>query len=128
MDFKVMLTTFGIIFLAELGDKTQIATFCFAAESESRLAVFVGSASALILTSLLAVVFGSVVNRLVPWSYVRIGAGALFVFLGVWILLFPGGSRVGATQRKQPKALPTSQFMVPLHVCVFRPIPATHSD
>ena len=50
MDFKVMLTTFGMIFLAELGDKTQIATFCFAAESKSRLAIFLGSASALILT------------------------------------------------------------------------------
>lgn len=91
MDFKVMLTTFGMIFLAELGDKTQIATFCFAAESKSRLAVFVGSASALILTSLLAVVFGSVINRVVPWSYVRTGAGVLFVLLGLWMLLFPGG-------------------------------------
>jgi putative Ca2+/H+ antiporter (TMEM165/GDT1 family) len=91
MDVKVMLTTFGMIFLAELGDKTQIATFGFAAESKYRLAVFVGSASALILTSLLAVVFGAALNRLVPWNYVRTGAGVLFVVLGLWILLFPGG-------------------------------------
>ena len=91
MDFKVMLTTFGMIFLAELGDKTQIATFCFAAESKSRLAIFIGSASALILTSLLAVVFGSAVNRMVPSNYIRIGAGALFILLGLWMLLFPGG-------------------------------------
>ena len=91
MDFKVLLTTFGMIFLAELGDKTQLATFAFASNSESRLAVFLGSAGALVLASLLAVVFGSVVSRLVPANYIKIGAGALFVLLGLWMLFFPGG-------------------------------------
>jgi putative Ca2+/H+ antiporter (TMEM165/GDT1 family) len=91
MDFKTMFTTFGMIFLAELGDKTQLATFGFAAESKSRLAVFLGSAGALVLTSLLAVVFGSVVSRVVPANYIKIGAGGLFVLLGLWMLLFPGG-------------------------------------
>jgi len=90
MDLKVLLTTFGMIFLAELGDKTQLATFAFASNTESRLAVFLGSAGALVLTSLLAVVFGSVVSRLVPSNYIKIGAGALFVLLGLWMLLFPG--------------------------------------
>ncbi|MBW1676779.1 MAG: TMEM165/GDT1 family protein [Deltaproteobacteria bacterium] len=91
MDFKVLFTTFGMIFLAELGDKTQLATFAFASNSKSRLAVFLGSAGALVLTSLLAVLFGSVVSRLVPSNYIKIGAGALFVLLGLWMLLFPGG-------------------------------------
>lgn len=91
MDFKILLTTFGMIFLAELGDKTQLAAFALAAESKSRLAVFLGSAGALILTSLLAVVFGSAVSRLVPANYVKIGAGALFVVLGLWMVFFPGG-------------------------------------
>ena len=90
MDFKVMLSTFGMIFLAELGDKTQLATFAFAAENKTRLAVFLGSASALILTSLLAVVFGSTVSRLIPPNYIKTGAGALFVLLGLWMLLAPG--------------------------------------
>ncbi|MEE9403101.1 MAG: TMEM165/GDT1 family protein, partial [Desulfobacteria bacterium] len=66
MDFKVLLTTFGMIFLAELGDKTQLATLCFAADSKSPLAVFLGSAGALVLTSLLAVALGSFMCRLVP--------------------------------------------------------------
>jgi putative Ca2+/H+ antiporter (TMEM165/GDT1 family) len=91
MDFKILLTTFWVIFLAELGDKTQLATFAFAAESKSRFAVFLGSAGALILTSLLAVVFGSVISRLIPAHYVKIGAGGLFVLLGLWMLVFPGG-------------------------------------
>lgn len=91
MDLKVLLTTFGMIFLAELGDKTQLATFIFAAENKARFAVFLGSACALVLTSLLAVVFGSAVGRLVPANYIKIGAGALFVLLGLWILLSSGG-------------------------------------
>jgi len=91
MDFKVLVTTFGMIFLAELGDKTQLATFAFAAESKSRFAVFIGSAGALVLTSLLAVVFGSAVSRLVPASYIKTGAGALFVLLGLWMMWFSGG-------------------------------------
>ena len=91
MDLKVMLTTFGMIFLAELGDKTQLATFAFAAESKTRLAVFLGSAGALVLTSLLAIVFGSAVSRLIPPNYIKAGAGALFLLLGLWGLLFLGG-------------------------------------
>jgi len=91
MDLKVLFTTFGMIFLAELGDKTQLATFSFAAESKSRLAVFLGSAGALVLTSLLAVVLGSGVSRLVPANYIKVGAGVLFILLGLWMILSPGG-------------------------------------
>lgn len=92
MDIKVLLTTFGMIFLAELGDKTQLATFTFAAESESRLAVFIGSAGALVLTSLLAVVLGSWIARLVPTNYIKVAAGVLFLFLGVWMIFSSGRS------------------------------------
>jgi Ca2+/H+ antiporter, TMEM165/GDT1 family len=90
MDLKVILTTFGMIFLAELGDKTQLATFAFAADSKTKLAVFIGSAGALIVTSLLAVVFGAAVSRLIPPNTIKMGAGGLFVVLGLWMLLFPG--------------------------------------
>ena len=91
MDIKVMLTTFGMIFLAELGDKTQLATLAFAAESKMRFAVFLGSAGALVLTSFLAVAFGSALVRFIPANYIKLGAGALFILLGVWMLLSPGG-------------------------------------
>ncbi len=91
MDLKVLATTFGMIFLAELGDKTQLATLAFASNSKSPVAVFLGSAGALVLTSLLAVVLGSMVSKLVPSNYIKLGAGGLFVLLGLWMLLFPGG-------------------------------------
>ena len=91
MDIKVLLMTFGMIFLAELGDKTQLATFTFAAESKSRLAVFIGSATALVLTSLLAVLLGSGIARVVPTNYIKVAAGVLFVVLGVWMIVSSGG-------------------------------------
>jgi len=91
MDLKLMLMTFGMIFLAELGDKTQLATMAFAAEGKSRLAVFIGSAGALTLTSLLGVVFGAAIAKLIPPNYIKAGAGVLFVVLGLWILFSPDG-------------------------------------
>lgn len=85
-----MLTTFGLIFLAELGDKTQLATFAFSAESPSRLSVFIGSATALVLTSLVAVLFGGLVGKWIPANTIKISAGILFILLGLWMVLFPG--------------------------------------
>jgi putative Ca2+/H+ antiporter (TMEM165/GDT1 family) len=89
MDLKVFLTTFGMIFLAELGDKTQLATFCFAAESNSRLAVFLGAAGALVLTSLLGVIGGAIASKWIPSNMIKIGAGMLFIGLGFWLIFTP---------------------------------------
>ncbi len=86
MDFKMLLTTFGLIFLAELGDKTQLATFCFSADCNSRTSVFLGSAGALVLSSLIAVFFGAGVSRVIPINYIRMGAGIFFVIVGIWTL------------------------------------------
>jgi putative Ca2+/H+ antiporter (TMEM165/GDT1 family) len=91
MDLKLLFTTFATILLAELGGKTQLAPLAFSAEGKSRLAVFIGSAGALVLTSLLGVVFGAAVAKLIPPNYIKVGAGVLFVILGLWMLFFPGG-------------------------------------
>jgi putative Ca2+/H+ antiporter (TMEM165/GDT1 family) len=91
MDLKLLFTTFATIFLAELGDKTQLATLAFSAEGKSRLAVFIGSAGALVLTSLLGVIFGAAIAKVIPPNTIRIGAGVLFVILGFWMLFSPGG-------------------------------------
>jgi len=85
MDFKLMLTTFSMIFLAELGDKTQVATFCLSADCESsRASVFLGSAIALVISALIATVLGEAVSRFVPQSYIKLTAGAFFIIVGVW--------------------------------------------
>lgn len=91
MDLKVFITTFGMIFLAELGDKTQLVTLSFAAESRSRLEVFLGAAGALILTSLIGVLAGALITRWIPPNMIKIGVGLLFIGLGVWMVLVPSG-------------------------------------
>ncbi len=89
MDYKLILTTFGLVFLAELGDKTQLAAFCLSADSDSKLSVFLGSSLALVLSSLLAVLCGSFIGRLVSPQHIKIGAGAFFIIMGLWILFAP---------------------------------------
>ena len=86
MDWKILATTFSAVFIAELGDKTQLATLGLAAEGHSRLSVFVGSAAALVTTSLIAVLAGGVVAKYLPPVYLKRGAGVLFMVLGAWTL------------------------------------------
>ena len=83
-----MITTFGLVFLAEFGDKTQLATFCLSADcGSSRISVFLGSVGALVLSSLLAVFFGNAISRFIPPDYIKIGAGVFFILAGMWTLL-----------------------------------------
>ncbi|MEA4884624.1 MAG: TMEM165/GDT1 family protein [Clostridia bacterium] len=85
--FKVAMSTFICVFLAELGDKTQLATMMLVAEGKSPWAVFVGSAAALVVASLVGVLAGGLVARYVPASWVRVAAGSGFVVLGVLLLI-----------------------------------------
>jgi Ca2+/H+ antiporter, TMEM165/GDT1 family len=87
MELKVFLTTFMLVFLAELGDKTQLATLVLSSNNESKMAVFVGSAGALIMCSLIAVLAGAVVGKYVPDHYIKIGAGIAFIGVGLWTLV-----------------------------------------
>jgi len=87
VDWALLLRTFGAVFLAELGDKTQVATFCFAASGRSFWSVFLGSSLALTATSLLACLLGSTLSRLLPLRWVHLVAGVLFVVLGVVFIL-----------------------------------------
>lgn len=86
MDWKLLATTFGAVFLAELGDKTQIATLCFAASGRSVWSVFAGSALALVTTSLVACLLGAALSRLVPPRVVSLAAGGLFIVIGALMI------------------------------------------
>lgn len=86
MDWKLFLSTFGLVFLAELGDKTQLATFSFACSGQSTLSVFLGSSLALVASSLLACLLGGFVSRFVPVRWLHLGAGLLFMVLGVLLV------------------------------------------
>ncbi len=90
MDRKLFASTFGAIFLAEIGDKTQLATLSLAAGGSSRPVVFAGSALALVATSAIAVLAGEALSRVIPPIWLRRGAGALFIVLGIVFLLSRG--------------------------------------
>lgn len=85
---KALLMVFLSVFLAELGDKTQIATLLFAADQNlSRVGVFAAASAALVFASLIAVLFGAQISRIIPPSTLRIMAGLGFVAIGLWMLI-----------------------------------------
>ncbi|ACY15951.1 TMEM165/GDT1 family protein [Haliangium ochraceum] len=108
MDWKLFATTFAAIFLAELGDKTQLATLSLSAGGSSRWVVFAGSALALVATSAIAVLVGDALTRVVPPIWIRRTAGALFVVLGVVFLLSGGGGDAGESATPDSASSATS--------------------
>jgi putative Ca2+/H+ antiporter (TMEM165/GDT1 family) len=87
MDWKLLLTTFGAVFMAELGDKTQLATFSFATGNQSFWSVFLGSSLALVTSSLIACLLGSAIARVFPVKWLHLAAGLLFVVIGVLLVV-----------------------------------------
>lgn len=86
MDWKALAVTFGLVFIAELGDKTQLATMMLAAESRSTAAVFAGALAALALSSLIGVLAGDWIARMVPLNVLQTAAGAAFVAIGLFLM------------------------------------------
>jgi len=87
MDWKLFATVFAGIFVAELADKTQLATLLFAADAtSSRWVIFLGSASALVLTSAIGVVAGTLLSHFIDMKTMSIIAGGGFILIGAWTL------------------------------------------
>ena len=97
MDWKVLGVVFGTVFLAELGDKTQLATVLFASkQSVSLLAVFIGASLALMCATALAVAAGAAISQYVNPKYLAYIAGAGFIVIGVWTIVAAAAGSPGA--------------------------------
>ncbi len=86
MDWQVFWITFGTVFLAEMGDKTQLAALTLTADKKTPVAVFAGASLALCLATLLGVLFGGIISQYVPEHIIKKLAGLAFVVIGVLIL------------------------------------------
>tara|TARA_Y100000310_G_scaffold345027_1_gene461265 strand:- start:990 stop:1271 length:282 start_codon:yes stop_codon:yes gene_type:complete len=85
VELKVFFTVFTVVFLAELGDKTQLATMLFASDREAdKLTVFLAASLALILTSALGVIAGALLSEYINEKYLAYIAGVGFIAIGVY--------------------------------------------
>lgn len=88
MEYKALLAVFSAVFIAELGDKTQLATMLFAADKDiSKLTVFIGASLALVVTSGIGVLAGMVLAQSISEKHLHYLAGIGFVVIGLWTLL-----------------------------------------
>lgn len=88
MDWKTLLLSFSIVFLAELGDKTQLTALTLTtSRGGGTWAVFIGASMALVTTTALAVLCGNFLSRYLPEKYLHLGSALLFIVMGVALLV-----------------------------------------
>ena len=87
MDLRILATVFATVFIAELGDKTQLATLLFAADKDvNKWLVFIGASAALIATSAIGVLVGGALTQYVSERSLNWIAGAAFSAIGLWTI------------------------------------------
>ena len=86
MIITLLISTFTTVFLAELGDKTQLTTLALSGSSSRPFAVFIGSASALILTSLIGALAGGSISTVIPENIMKGLASFIFLYIGSLLL------------------------------------------
>ena len=87
MDWKIFWTAFVTLFLAELGDKTQLAVITMTGKTNSAVSVFLGAASALVLVTLVGVLFGSLLGEYIPTEWLQRIVAVAFIVIGALMLL-----------------------------------------
>ena len=87
MDWKIFGTAFLTLFLAELGDKTQLAVITMTASTDSKIAVFVGASAALVVVTLIGVLVGGILSAYIPTEWLQRIVAAAFIVIGVLMLL-----------------------------------------
>jgi putative Ca2+/H+ antiporter (TMEM165/GDT1 family) len=103
---SLLASTFATVFLAELGDKTQLAIVSISGTSSRPGAVFAGSALALVLASLLGSAAGGSLTQVIPTDWLQLAASAGFLFLGVRLILRAGQADVPAPAPAEGKEVP----------------------
>ena len=86
MDWKIFGTAFITLFLAELGDKTQLAIITMTAKTDSKIAVFLGASLALVFVSLLGVLFGGLLSQYIPTEWLQRIVAVAFIVIGILML------------------------------------------
>lgn len=86
MEWKIFFLTFGTILLAELGDKTQLAVIGITGRTDSTLAIFSGAMLSFAIVTIGGILIGKGLFKVVPNEYIRIGAGLLFIVIGLLML------------------------------------------
>lgn len=84
--WKIIVSAFWMVFLAELGDKTQLQTMLLATQSKSVFGVFIGAAAALVLSAFIGVFAGTYITKYIPPQYLQFSAGIAFIIIGVLTL------------------------------------------
>jgi putative Ca2+/H+ antiporter (TMEM165/GDT1 family) len=86
--WKIFFTVFTTVFIAEIGDKTQLATMLFAAEAKtSKWVIFLGASLALTLAAAIGVLVGAQLERFISPRTLRVVAGIGFIAIGLWTML-----------------------------------------
>lgn len=86
MEWKIFGTAFLTLFLAEIGDKTQLAIIVLTAKTDSKVAVFLGASLALVTVSLIAVLVGGVLSQYVPTEWLQRIVAVAFIIIGILML------------------------------------------
>ncbi len=86
MEWKIFGTAFLTLFLAEIGDKTQLAIIVLTAKTDSKVAVFLGASLALVTVSLIAVLVGGVLSQYVPTEWLQRIVAVAFIVIGILML------------------------------------------
>jgi len=89
MNWSALATAFGLVFVAEMGDKTQLAVITLTARTEAPVSVFLGASVALVAVTLVGAFLGGEVTRFVPAEVIQKIAAAAFIVIGVVMLLRP---------------------------------------
>ena len=87
MDWKIFGTAFLTLYLAELGDKTQLAVITMTAKTDSKLSIFLGAGAALVVVTLIGVLVGGILSEYVPTEWLQRIVALAFIVIGVLMLI-----------------------------------------